>query len=500
MSGELFNSVFEKNVRNKILKKCKFKKLYKKFLKNKQESTYNNLINYLNYKFIDIVTYETSNNNTPPELNSGLLLVFDETGKKLIYNSYFIGTSMNTYARYVYGINNNSSTSGGWKLIFANIISKIFANNYTAPSQSNNTVSTTNTVSSKNKISSLTTGSDSTWKQTCFAGANFTVDTFSTFIDDCLTNGITHIILANIYIPDTELDGTNSATIKYSNSVDNWTSFSDTDKDNLINQMGTIKLMVSFGGSLTYPSGIQNLFTSTTYIDYSALGDALYGWMNLNKCLALDINITTMPTTNEYLNTGAIIQYFGNLSEYIIKQYTDITIISHSPAPNYFNNIYTYGPLYNNIECYYGSYIDWYNVLYIDGNGNSDYTYFDTIFITDILNSSSVSQLINANTINTSYWNIPYNKIIVGKIDNNDIYSVYSSPTDKFGYVDFYNADTRALSMNNFVTQTNNYNTDLTNWFNSAGICAYRYNPQDDPANSDNLDILSYFNAIGSLH
>jgi hypothetical protein len=474
MNEQQFDNIFYNNVKKNILDKCKFKIFYCRFNKNKNEKTYNDLINYIVYKF----NYIKSNYITNTKIIKQYIrnLIFYDSNNKIIFNSYFIANNQNNYSNYV--SNKIIDNTNGFilnRIIRENkyIIGKIYSKNivYSFPD--------------------TTVETSSSWKQTCYVGYYMDYDSFNSFIDVASSNGITHIILEFIILILNN-NGTNDS-LTFADTVTNWASFSSSQQTTLLNKIRNagMQLVASFGGATSFTGGFQQVLNSPNYYNPNTLATDLVNWLYTNNIPAIDLDIEFIPSVNVYPNTLNLVNYLGELSA-SIKQLANTKfgyypIVSHAPQTPYFNGSY-FGYIYNQLEQLYGSSIDFYNIQFYN-QGNYSYTTYDGIFTLDNSFNASVLQLINASTINTLYSNIPGNKIVVGKPSNENEVSIEN------GFVYLYSTDpTYQSTMTNYVNMnlTSQY-TDLVNWYTNGGTMIWIYDIQQNTSYYPNSQLLSYF-------
>ena len=474
-------------------KKCKFKKLYKRFINNKKELEYKNLISYVIYKFSGIVKNIIVNETVPIQYLA-LLLLFDDN-QKLIFNSYTISSNQNVFYYYEkdYIIDNKNQ---GWSQYYnsANIAS-IYTKSIVSQLMSPNTINSP--LASNNNLNTLATTSTSTWKQTCYIGFSFDYDTLNTFIDTAYANGVTHLILEFIILTFIN-DGSTDDALSFADTVYDWQALGSTNQQTLLNKIRNygMTLMASFGGSTSFNEEFQLILSSPNYTDPNTLATDLVNWLYANNCPAIDLAITYIPTTSVYSETINLVNYIGELSS-SIKNLSSSTFgyyipVSHSPQTQYFNGLAanpTYGYIYNQIEYLYGTTLDFYNIKYYN-QGNSAYDDYDSIYTKDTNYYASVSELINASSVSYLYNDIPVNKIIVGKCVSDQM----TSPSDDNGYVVLYSSVSTDPSMNNYVTTTaSSTDTDITDWYSNGGISVWLYRIDLDSTDSDNTQLLNYF-------
>ena len=338
------------------------------------------------------------------------------------------------------------------------------------------------------------------WKQICYVGYGMSNSSgFSDFIDIANEIGITHIILEFIICDD-------NATLKFIDSVKTWSDYSDADKVKLLKKMNNygMTLMVSFGGSNSFTDNFYLLSKKFKYSDSKVLANDLIDWMYTNKISAIELNFDNVPYWLE--NKTLVLDYFGSLSENIKsigEKLGEYICVSHAPKTEYFNNGGWDG-VYNKIEQFYGRYIDFYNVKYYDKTPNDSsypnrYISYDTIFIKDNFRAdASVSQLINSSLLNTSFYNIPDFKIVVGKsVINEEPNSYYYTN----GYITLYSRTNNDIYFNNMINKNNLSSTSkiLKEWYISGGVSIWLYVTKDnnmDKTGSNNFQIINFFKNI----
>ena len=338
------------------------------------------------------------------------------------------------------------------------------------------------------------------WKQICYVGYEIGLySVFSDFIDSVHEAGVTHIVLEYIICQDNE-------TLKFTDSVKTWSNYSDDIKVKLLKKMNNygITLMVSFGGLDSFIDNFELLSTKFKYSDSKVLANDLMDWMYTNKISAIELNFDHVPHWLE--DKTLVLDYFGSLSENIKKigkNLGEYICVTHAPKTEYFNNGGWDG-VYNKIEQFYGRYIDFYNVKYYDKTPNDSsypnrYISYDTIFIKDNFRAdASVSQLINSSLLNTSFYNIPDFKIVVGKsVINEEPNSYYYTN----GYITLYSRTNNDIYFNNMINKNNLSSTSkiLKEWYISGGVSIWLYVTKDnnmDKTGSNNFQIINFFKNI----
>lgn len=482
MNEHQFNKIFYSDIKKNIINKCKFKKYYNKFIKNKNKTTYDKLIHFIIYKFNQVKSnYITKTQIIKQYINE--LILFDHNNK-IIFNSYFIANNQNTYDNYNYNyiINNTDNFTANRNIIYKKqIIGKLF----------NRKIIHNLTENLKNlKTENLYISTGSSWKQICYVGYYMNYDNFNIFIDNAINNGITHIILEFIILKLNN-NGTNDS-LTFADTILNWTTFTSSQQSTLLNKIrnANMQLMASFGGATSFTDGFQQILNSPNYSDPNTLANDIVNWLYINNIPAIDLDIEFIPPVNVYPNTINLINYLGELSSCIKNlgniQFGYYPIVSHAPQTPYFNGNY-YNYIYNQIEQLYGSSIDFYNVQYYN-QGNYSYTSYNSIFTLDTDFNASVSQLINANEVNILYCNIPSYKIIVGKPSNQNDVSIEN------GFIYLYSTDsTYTATMTNYVNinSTSEY-SDLVSWYTNGGIMIWIYDIQQNTSYYSNSQLLSY--------
>jgi hypothetical protein len=317
-------------------------------------------------------------------------------------------------------------------------------------------------------------------------------NSFDSIINIAIQNNITHILLQFIVL-EGEL-----TELTFYDTIANWQSFSSEQQIQLRTKIETngMQLMASFGGATSFANGFQLILDSPTYSDPRNLAGDLVQFCYNNNIPGLDLNIEHFPTISVYQNIKNLAIYAGELS-YYIKEYSSQTFgfpipVSHGPQISYFNNE-TWGYVYNQIEQFYGSSIDFYNIQYY--NQGDYYTNYTQLFLNDTKFKASVYQLINASKISPSYANIPVNKIVVGKATEEETYSG--------GFVRLYKSDDIVNTMAGFVEQTkyDTTNPDIIDWNKQGGIMVWLYrsdNPNNIPYSEypSNIELMNYFKYV----
>jgi chitinase len=263
-------------------------------------------------------------------------------------------------------------------------------------------------------------------------------------------------------------------------------SFTSSQRQTLLNKIKgyNMFLMASFGGATSFPNGFQQILNSPKYSDPTVLANDLVTFLYNNNIPGIDLDIENIPSIGTYSNTINLVNYLGELSQSIKSISTEKfgyqILVSHAPQSPYFNGTPTYsnfGNIYNQIEYLYGSGIDFYNIQYYN-QGNSDYIDYNSIFVSDPVFYAAVSQLENASSINSSYYNIPLNKIVVGKP------SSAAGVTSQNGYVPL-------SELSDIINQTQ---IKYTSWYENGGVMIWIYLiGSNDPQNTE---ILTYFNSV----
>jgi hypothetical protein len=332
-----------------------------------------------------------------------------------------------------------------------------------------------------------------TLKKFSYIGWWFNYDQIKNFIDTASENKITHIVLQfiTLYLNN---NGTNDV-LTYADTVNAWMSLTSDQRINLKSQASNkgITIVVSAFGATSFSDGFQYIFNSPNYNDPAVLATDLVSWMKSYNCNSIDLDIEHLPMESDYPNTDQLAQYIGLLSQYIKNFYnTDVGFypeLSHAPQPPYFNgngNWSLFGYVYNRVEQYYGKYIDYYLIQYYN-QGSFNYTTYDSMFFNDFSYYASVKELINASTISYKYANIPVNKIILGKPNNQKEVSVEN------GFVALNDPAFNPNTMTEFVNKTKTAtDTDISNWATKGGLMVWIY-LFDQVDQYNNNELLKYY-------
>ena len=323
------------------------------------------------------------------------------------------------------------------------------------------------------------------FKKVVYVGYWINYDNFVSFIDDAHANGVTHIVLEFIVLTDDLSDTKLDDTILSWSQLD-YNKHSDAKGQyQLLEKMKGygITLMVAFGGATTFVDGFQTVLTSA-YSNPSKLAEDLVRICTDNHIYAIDLDIEHFPYGNAYAES--LVNYAGELSQYIKKFGGDSFIVSHAPQTPYFN-VDSFGYVYSKIEKQYGSYIDFYNIQYYN-QGDDSYKTYNSIFIEDINFKASIKQLIKAPDDNCT--DIPPYKIVLGKAT--------SKETDS-GFVPLYSTDATVDTMTKYVNRA-------VPEIELGGIMVWLYrlkssDDSDDPSNStevifDNDNLMQYFGNV----
>lgn len=363
---------------------------------------------------------------------------------------------------------------------------------------------------------------NNSWKQVVYVGYYMEYDTFNNFIDICINNGITHIILEFILFGSNYSSPSgNWSTLETVDVVDIWTKFTPSQQIDLSNKIvqNGIVLMASFGGATSFGNfagskyyGFQYTWQnpdSKYYIgkynnsiqeSATALGNDLASLLLSNNIKGIDFDIESIPVSQSGQiipsNLGDLKRYSKNLKSSYNGNYDDIynylgymskavkdkgiTTVSHAPQPPYFYPFLSgsWKQLYYNVDKYFGQYIDFYNIQYYN---NGDYNSQSLLFTDDTYFDASVNQLITANNgepvgLNT----IESNKIVLGEaIDANWPGDNKQNWLDLTGFVQ---------------NQRNSSNSNLAKWYNVGGIMTWLY--RLDSTKDTNSYLLSYFNTL----
>ena len=331
-------------------------------------------------------------------------------------------------------------------------------------------------------------------KKFSYIGWYFTYEQIDAFIDTASENKVTHIVLEfiTLYLNN---NGTNDI-LTYADTVQAWMSLTSDQQITLrtkASDLGITIVVSAFGATSFSSGGFQQIFDSPNYYDPYVLATDLVSWMKTNNCNSIDLDIEHLPTQSDFPDTDKLAQYIGLLSQYVKQIYnTDMGFfpeLSHAPQPPYFNgngNWSLFGYVYNRVEQYYGSYIDYYLIQYYN-QGSYNYTSFDSMFVHDYSFFASVKELINASEISINYANIPINKIILGKVNNQQEVSVEN------GFVALYDPTFSPNTMTEFVNSTKtSTDTDLLNWSSQGGLMCWIY-LVDDVDQYNNNELLNWY-------
>jgi len=339
----------------------------------------------------------------------------------------------------------------------------------------------------------------SKWKQVVYVGYSMSYEQFSSFIDTCKQNGITHIILEFIVFGN-EMGQTSNANwseLQLYDSFKVWTDFDDTQKQSLLNKLNDITLMASFGGATSFGNfagsknvGFQYTWKNSNSKYYvgagkydsiqtsaTALGKDLATILISNKIKALDFDIENIPTTGSYSGTYSdIYNYLGFMSQ--AAKENGIITVSHAPQTPYFypQTNGSWPQLYYNIEKDFGKYIDFYNIQYYN---NGDYSSETALFTNDTNFQTSVNQLITGNGI-AGLNGIPAYKIVLGQA----VDAPWPSSVEQ-------NWKNLATFVQNQKTSSNQ---NLKDWYNFGGVMAWIYRLDASP--NTNQYLLTYFNSL----
>lgn len=452
-------------VDREILQNNSFKTSYDAFIRQKTELNYVILVSFVNYK-LQIIKNVLKN-----DIHKIYALIIYDNNFDVLYYSFLNSLDSNTFKKYTDKNILQDNNFSSFKPFYSN-------NRLTAVvlSKDNGLVSNANHL--------LT--SSTQFKKVMYLGHSINYDSFNQIIDKCIDNHVTHILL--------EFIGLNAdlTQFTYSDTILNWIEFSYDQRNTLLNKMRNngMQLIATFGGSTSFQNGFQLILTSTKYSNPSVLADDLINFCYEYNIHAIDLNIEHYPMTNVYSDTIHLVNYAGELSQYIkqksFEKFGYYILLSHSPQTLYFNND-QWGYVYNQIEHLYGHSIDFYNIRYY--NQGNLYLNYDEIFLNDTQYFSSVNQLINASDIDLKYADIPISKIVVGKATQEE--------TNSGGYIPLHNEDDMSNTMAEYVERTKyDGNSQIVQWSSQGGIMVWLYKAEQGNNYSHNNEIMNYFTYV----
>lgn len=460
-----------------IIKNSLFTSSYDAFIRNKNKTNYIILTSFIEFRLKIITNSLTSNTNNINNRVSNAFILYDDNLTPIFY-SYLNSLNKNTFENYSQQNIVRDNNFSIFKTIYVN-------GSLRAVTLSNPNVSTTQIDTSTSSIS---------FKRTMYLGYWMDYNSFNSIIDLCKTNGVTHIILEFIILRG------NLSTLEYFDTINCWKNFSYNERQTLLNKIrdNGMQLMASFGGATSFTDGFQLILDSPTYSNPSTLATDLVNFCYDYNIPAIDLDIEHYPTTSVYPDTSNLVEYVGILSQQIklksSEKFGYYILLSHAPQTPYFNND-TWGYVYSQIEQKYGSYIDFYNIQYYNQSSNSNDIYINyvQIFKDDPYYNASVRELMNAQSINVKYANIPSYKIVIGKATKEETYSG--------GYVPLFSSDASITNTMSRYVESTKYesgqeNADIIEWNSQGGIMCWVYKAEQGNNYSYNIEILNYFNYV----
>ena len=451
--NEFFDSI------KKMMCSCTFTSKYQRFINYKTKKNYIALVSFITYV---LKNFESG------IINLNAFVLYDDE-YNVIYYSFLEELNKNVFENY---LSKNIFVNNGFtmfKPLQINCQTKAYVLTKTMSAPIETTVTP--------------------FKKVVYVGYWLEIDTFDSFLEVAHTNGVTHVILEFIV-----LEGPYLTDIKLYDTIDCWCNLSSKEQKDILNKMKGygMTLMASFGGATSFTNGFQCVLNSPAYSDPAELAKELVEICCGNQIYAIDLDIEYFPTKNVYYDIDNLVNYAGELSQYIKKfggermksigvddfnPGVNDFIVSHAPQTPYFN-VDSFGYVYSKIEKQYGSYIDFYNIQYYN-QGDDSYKTYNSIFIEDINFKAYIKQLINAPDDNCT--DIPPYKIVLGKATLNE--------TDS-GFVPLYSTDATVDTMTKYVNRALTAVPEIE-W---GGIMVWMF--QLENPNPDNDNLMQYFGNV----
>lgn len=366
-----------------------------------------------------------------------------------------------------------------------------------------------------------------TWKQIAYMGYYYDYATFKTELTKLVEFGATHILLEFIQM---DYEDEEYYTLVLYDSVKSWKALEEDQKNEIYTILKNVKLGFSFGGANSFSTeGVKAAINSPYKRYYSETIEPLT-FQNLSDDLSkicedsmisyIDLDIENIKecsyNDNDY---DSLLDFIGNLS---IELKKNNLLLSHAPQTPYFNNP-NFGFIYNAIDYYYGTSIDFYNIQYYNVSLGA-YKTFYSLFYIDTDQNGSILQIINSeetiknfypDIIVTETFKIPIEKIVLGKCVDGAQGGIPTDPNYNGNYITLYsiNNNIEDPSMAYYLNITydyqdpsgkddSDYPKDLTEdekfqlneWILNAGVMVWLYLDDDQPTSeTTQQELLNYF-------